>query len=436
MVGTKLMSGVALRLREIFGPHEQSPFLGSVHVAAFGDFAQLVPVKDDPVWANGTWKGEKAAVAGQRLKRPAPAPGMNKVSGSAAWKELSTGDNILLRHIWRQAAAEVELRGILFRQRDGQSTNADVTALNERHISKVQGQLTPAQAAAFTLAQSKAEIAELNKAAMETRNGTIRVSRARDEGDTKGLGPEDFRGLGRTVFLQRDARYLLTANLWVDAGLYNGTECYLHYAVFASAEDCDAVGRDGAVAYVVMSSRTYTGPQCDPNIPHSFKVPTLTRPASSRKFLTRTQLPLICAAGITVHKSQGMSLEFFFLLFGENELALGSTYVSLSRATSLLGVLTRDVLTLKRLIGLSLSDRADMRRAFDIECDKLSIATMQSLLNELDGNEDGFADGLRDAIAAAEAQLQLDVEAHRLRLADKAYQRKAAVERAKQRKKK
>ena len=125
----------------------------------------------------------------------------------------------------------MELRGILFQQRDGQSTNADVTALNERHISKVQGQLTPAQAAAFTLAQSKAEIAELNKAAMETRNGTIRVSRARDEGDTKGLGPEDFRGLGRTVFLQRDARYLLTANLWVDAGLYNGTECYLHYAV-------------------------------------------------------------------------------------------------------------------------------------------------------------------------------------------------------------
>ena len=131
-----------------------------------------------------------------------------------------------------------------------------------------------------------------------------------------------------------------------------------------------------------------------------------------------------------------MPLEFFFLLFGENELALGSTYVSLSRATSLLGVLTRDVLTLKRLMGLSLSDRADMRRAFDIECDKLSIATMQSLLDELDGDEDGFADGLRDAIAAAEAQLQLDVEAHRLRLADKADHRKAAVERAKQRKKK
>lgn len=131
-----------------------------------------------------------------------------------------------------------------------------------------------------------------------------------------------------------------------------------------------------------------------------------------------------------------MSLVFFFLLCGEKELALGSTYVSLSRATSLLGVLTRDVLTLKRLMGLSLSDRADMRRAFDIECDKLSIATMQSLLDELDGDEDGFADGLRDAIAAAEAQLQLDVEAHRLRLADKADQRKAAVERAKQRKKK
>ena len=51
---------------------------------------------------------------------------------------------------------------------------------------RVQARRRTRQAAAFTLAQSKAEIAEPNKAAMETLNGVIRVSRARDEGDSKG----------------------------------------------------------------------------------------------------------------------------------------------------------------------------------------------------------------------------------------------------------
>ena len=85
--------------------------------------------------------------------------------------------------------------------------------------------------------------------------------------------------------------------------------------------------------------------------------------------LTCTQLPLLAASAITVHKAQGMSLAFFQAIFGDKELALGCTYVQLSRATALSGIVLKDPMTLKRLIGLSQSDRADQRCAFDLKCD-------------------------------------------------------------------
>jgi len=72
---------------------------------------------------------------------------------------------------------------------------------------------------------------------MEERGTPIHVSRALDEGDTVGLTADVFRGLRRNVFLQKHARYLLTANLWVDARLFNGRDCLLEYVVYASVED-------------------------------------------------------------------------------------------------------------------------------------------------------------------------------------------------------
>lgn len=129
-----------------------------------------------------------------------------------------------------------------------------------------------------------------------------------------------------------------------------------------------------------------------------------------------------------------MSLAQFFILFGEKEMALGSTYVTLSRAVALEGIYTRDMLTLKRLMGLSLSDRADLRRAFDIACDRRAIATMESLR---DGGVGGqtLVDAMAAAIAAAKAQLALDEAAHIRRITDKDEQAKAAIDRARAAKK-
>jgi len=71
-----------------------------------------------------------------------------------------------------------------------------------------------------------------------------------------------------------------------------------------------------------------------------------------------------------------MTLLHFFGLFGAREIALGSTYVMLSRGVGLSAMVFRDSVTLKRLVGLSRSDRADQRRAFELDLDARAIETL------------------------------------------------------------
>ena len=100
-----------------------------------------------------------------------------------------------------------------------------------------------------------------------------------------------------------------------------------------------------------------------------------------------------------------MSLAFFQALFGESELALGCTYVQLSRATALVGLVLRDVMTLKRLIGLSRSDRADQRCAFDLKCDAGAIASLKAA-RAVSGPGSADEIALDAAITAAEGELE------------------------------
>ena len=201
---------------------------------------------------------------------------------------------------------------------------------------------------------------------------------------------------------------MLVANLWVSAKLYNGTVCQLESVVYASAED----KARGIIAYAVMSSPEYIGPVFDADIPNSFRVPTLMRPSTSRPGIWRTQLPLLAAAGITVHKSQGMTLPEFFGLFGDREIALGSTYVMLSRAVTLSGMVFRDQVTLKRLVGLSRSDRADQRRAFELDLDARAIQTLTAWSLRADlplGRQAAIITALTEAQAAhVEATLKAE----------------------------
>ena len=57
--------------------------------------------------------------------------------------------------------------------------------------------------------------------------------------------------------------------------------------------------------------------------------------------MTRTQYPLMLAWGITIHKSQGLTLEKVVVELGDKDFAAGLTFVAISRVKSLKGLAFR-----------------------------------------------------------------------------------------------
>jgi hypothetical protein len=131
-----------------------------------------------------------------------------------------------------------------------------------------------------------------------------------------------------------------------------------------------------------------------------------------------------------------MSLAIFKARFGESEIAIGSTYVQLSRVMSLAGLILETALTLQRLIGLSRSDRADQRLAFDLKCDAGVIETLRIAQAACGPVDAARGDVLAAEIAEAEAELGRARDMLQRRLAAKAMAKAEAAAKAAGRKKK
>jgi hypothetical protein len=71
-------------------------------------------------------------------------------------------------------------------------------------------------------------------------------------------------------------------------------------------------------------------------------VPSIARwENKSGKSLTRTQLPLATAWGITIHKSQGLTLTKAVVELGRADFSAGLSFVAISRVKTLDGVAFR-----------------------------------------------------------------------------------------------
>jgi hypothetical protein len=123
------------------------------------------------------------------------------------------------------------------------------------------------------------------------------------------------------------AEVMLTANLWTEVGLVNG----------ACASACGTVvailkPEDNRKLYILMVNiPSYHGPALSPSHPTVVPITHIT----TRNF---SGISLTLAWAITIHKSQGMSLEHVTVDLGETEFSSGLTFVALSRAQSFHGL--------------------------------------------------------------------------------------------------
>ena len=120
---------------------------------------------------------------------------------------------------------------------------------------------------------------------------------------------------------------VLTTNIWKEAGLTNGAKGTVKHIIY----EPNAKPPKSLPVCVIVSFEQYKGPwykgleNCYPIIPINF--PWMEGSAT----VSRTMLPLSMGYAISIHNSQGRSMDNLIVNIGSNEFANGLTYTALSR---------------------------------------------------------------------------------------------------------
>ncbi len=296
MVRSDLMWAIDQSLRVNRGRPREA--FGGVRLLLFGDLHQLPPVVQS---------GEVA----EHLESAYGGPFFFQVPALMEGAGMSL---IELEHVFRQN--DERLLDVLNRIRDGEVTESDLQVLNERtHAIRTLGEgdafviLTPTNAAAQ----------RINMAYLDALSGPVTPYEAGITGEFGGAAhPTDA-----TLLLKPGAKVILLRNdpdkRWV-----NGT-----IARVAKLEEkrvwIEIDGKEHEIEPVSWEARRYAFDQAAEKI-----VENVTG--------TFRQFPLRLAWALTIHKSQGLTLDRVYIDLGRGTFAHGQAYVALSRCRSLDGL--------------------------------------------------------------------------------------------------
>lgn len=296
MVRSDLMWGIDQSLRVNRG-RPREPF-GGVRLVMFGDLHQLPPVVQE-------------AEVGTHLEDTHGGPFFFSVS---SLREGIGTFRIELSQVFRQRDAA--LLDVLNRVRDGEADENDLSVLNER-VSPIRtlGEgdpyviLTPTNAAAH----------RINSAFLAALPGAAKTYAAAVTGEFgQGAQPTDM-----SLVLKPGAKVILLRN---DSGgrWVNGT-----VARVARLEDTGV--------FVTVDSKEYEIE------PVSWETRRYAYDQGAQKIVetvagTFKQLPLRLAWALTIHKSQGLTLDKVYIDLGRGTFAHGQAYVALSRCRTMEGL--------------------------------------------------------------------------------------------------
>jgi len=155
--------------------------------------------------------------------------------------------------------------------------------------------------------------------------------------EAKSAKYNDADGLEKEVLLAEGAKVMLTHNLWTSKGLVNGAQGVVKKIWFDQGSNSRS---HPAVVFVEFDG--YSGPEIPAweGISPSWVpiVPAVAQwETKAGKQLTHTQLPLMMAWGITIHKSQGLTLEKVAVELGDKDFSAGLSFVAISWVKTLKG---------------------------------------------------------------------------------------------------
>jgi ATP-dependent exoDNAse (exonuclease V) alpha subunit len=277
------------RLREPFG---------GVRLAMFGDLHQLPPVIDE---------GEVAS----HLETEHGGPFFFDVG---ALREGHGTALIELAQVFRQN--DEALIGVLNKVRDGEADEDDLTVLNERvHPIRTLSEGEPY----VILVPTNAAARRINTAYLEALTGRAMTYEAGVTGEfSEGAHPTDA-----TLVLKPGAKVMILRNdpdrRWV-----NGTIARIA-RLEADKVWVQVKGEEHEIERVSWESRRYA---------FDTELGTIVETVAG----TFTQYPLRLAWALTIHKSQGLTLDKVYIDLGRGTFAHGQAYVALSRCRTLEGL--------------------------------------------------------------------------------------------------
>ena len=316
MVGRRMLALIDKRLRHAFPEHKNKPF-GNRSVILFGDFGQIPPVLDLPMFA----KSKRDALSN---------------SGLAAYKHFK--EAYKLNVVQRQSGnskEQQEFRNILLRLRNGESTIDDWKTLTTRIDDKLSAIKRNRFSNAMFILTNWTEVNAVNLERLRSLNVPVAKIKAIHTGssEAKKADSDTANGLEAELLLARGTRVMLTVNLQTEAGLVNGSMGTVQDILFEEDQ-----GPPYLPIAVLISFDNYKGHTiCSLEGERVVPIAPVRRTWNDNSNLScsRLQIPVRLAWAITVHKSQGLTLKKAIIDLGKSEFVAGLSFVAVSRVRAL-----------------------------------------------------------------------------------------------------
>jgi ATP-dependent DNA helicase PIF1 len=333
-LGPRLFIQIDSRLREAFPDKKTSPF-GGISIILVGDLGQLPPVKDKPLYAGNT-------------------------AGKVLWKNFNIV--VTLDIIFRQQGnhpRQAAFRQLLSNIRNVEPVIDDWDLL----MSRVDMSLPPVERSLFHSAIHLFPTNDLvtlhNRQMLKSLNTPIARSVAEHTRRAEIAGVDDDQ-LEREVLLCPGQRVMLTCNLWVEAGLVNGALGYIQQIYYSPGTKPPQLPMFTTVLF-----DKYIGVPFDKNNLNIVPITPITRG-------NRKQIPLKMAWALTIHKSQGLTLDRATIDIGKKE-RQGLTFTSISRVKSIDGLRISPPFSFQRYAKMKNSAYVTIRKKEEQRLHSLSL---------------------------------------------------------------
>ena len=317
-----------------------------------GDIAQLPPVGDKVLYH----------------KKPSGEIG---TMGFCMYRKFTTVIKLTVNERSKGENLEQErFRAALYRLRNGETTEEDWQLFLSRTPANVNDALVLKDFVKLSFSNEK--VACNNHEALTSLNMPVAQINARHSNKASArFSSDDMGGLEPKVFLSIGARVMLTRNLWNDQGLCNGSMGVVKDIVYQEGDSPPNL----PIAVIVQFDSFYTGPSICEDQPRCVPIiPLINCSDLHGSSHERQQLPLRLSWAITIHKSQGLTLNKAWMDLGISEKFIGLAYVALSRVRKLKDMLI-EPMTLDRLNDIKKKKDFEFRETEEQKLTEMALET-------------------------------------------------------------